>query len=377
MKSILGKRERKIYSGLCRIKKMQRIFILLPSNEPTGPIKGGFALANSLIEHFDVNLVILDKKDEEGSIPIDPGVRFIDLSSYGNLIKKSRALKGLLTGKSVAISMCFSADLVNAFSQSNAIKISSVRGNLYANYSNEYGISGHLLALLHLMILRKFDRVVAMNGHMAGQVRQITRSEAVVIGNFVDESSLASYTNLTVKKNQCPVFAFVGSLTNRKQPFVALNALRKLHEWGIKAKIHFLGDGPLKEELHSMVQKHNLGHYVQLHGFVQDPLSIVTRCDVMVLPSLSEGISRAVMESLFVGIPCIIRDVDGNSEIVQDGINGYLFEDEEDLPKKMNDAFMLSCQFTVRQNLLPQAFKRDHVIKQYVELFEKDLKNTL
>jgi len=356
---------------------MQKIFILLPSNEPTGPVKGGFALANSLMEHFDVNLVILDKKDEQNSIRIDPGVRFIDLSSHGNLIKKSRAFKGLLTGKSVTISMCFSADLVNAFSKSNTIKISSVRGNLYANYSNEYGISGHLLALLHLMILRKFDRVVAMNGHMAGQVRQITRSEAVVIGNFVDESSLASYTNLTVKENQCPVFAFVGSLTDRKQPFVALDALRKLHEWGIKAKIHFLGDGPLKGELHSMVQKHNLGHYVYLHGFVQDPLSIVTRCDVMVLPSLSEGISRAVMESLFVGIPCIIRDVDGNSEIIQDGINGYLFEDEEDLPKRMNDAFMLSCQFTVRQNLLPQAFKRDHVVRQYVELFEKDLKNTL
>ena len=51
----------------------------------------------------------------------------------------------------------------------------------------------------------------------------------------------------------------------------------------------------------------------------------------MVLPSFSEGVSRSALEALFLGVPCVLRDVDGASELIHDGINGYLFNENSEL----------------------------------------------
>jgi glycosyltransferase involved in cell wall biosynthesis len=47
--------------------------------------------------------------------------------------------------------------------------------------------------------------------------------------------------------------------------------------------------------------------------------------DIFVLPSLAEGISRALMESMAMGIPSVCSAIDGNLEAVVDGETGYTF----------------------------------------------------
>ena len=44
----------------------------------------------------------------------------------------------------------------------------------------------------------------------------------------------------------------------------------------------------------------------------------------------SEGIPVSIMEAMSFGIPCIATNVGGTSEIVVNGINGYLIDDEDD-----------------------------------------------
>ena len=46
--------------------------------------------------------------------------------------------------------------------------------------------------------------------------------------------------------------------------------------------------------------------------------------------SESEGIPVSIMEAMSFGIPCIATNVGGTSEIVVNGINGYLIDDEDD-----------------------------------------------
>ena len=40
----------------------------------------------------------------------------------------------------------------------------------------------------------------------------------------------------------------------------------------------------------------------------------------MVLPSFSEGTSRAALESLFLGVPIILRDVDSNKDLIDNNL---------------------------------------------------------
>ncbi len=51
--------------------------------------------------------------------------------------------------------------------------------------------------------------------------------------------------------------------------------------------------------------------------------------DVAVLPSTTEGLSQALLEAMALEIPVIATDAGGNSELIEDGENGFLYQDED------------------------------------------------
>ena len=122
---------------------MKKVFILIPSLVPTGPIKGAVALANFLVKKTSVTLVAV--KDGPGcSAYIDSTVKYHCLNNsrlglVGKIIELRRILReaGGLT-KVASVSYCFSADLVNIFCSKYALTCSSVRGNLTNIYKKPY-----------------------------------------------------------------------------------------------------------------------------------------------------------------------------------------------------------------------------------------------
>lgn len=57
------------------------------------------------------------------------------------------------------------------------------------------------------------------------------------------------------------------------------------------------------------------------HGKV---LEIMSNCDVLVLPSLSEGFGLVVLEAMSQGLTVIVSENTGAADVIQDGINGYI-----------------------------------------------------
>ena len=59
---------------------------------------------------------------------------------------------------------------------------------------------------------------------------------------------------------------------------------------------------------------------------------------VSVLPSLIEGLSQTILESMALGVPVVASRWGGNPEIVEEGVSGLLFEplDPRDLAEKVN-----------------------------------------
>ena len=103
-----------------------------------------------------------------------------------------------------------------------------------------------------------------------------------------------------------------------------IESIRSLCEEGHDVYLDLIGSGPLEKSIHELVSSYDLSSNVKFHGQLETPLPELSKADVFVLPSLSEGISRAVLEALHMGLPCIIRRVDGNDELIQSGINGIL-----------------------------------------------------
>ena len=204
------------------------VFIIIPSLSPTGPVKGAIALANSLNANCEVTLVSV-KKGPGSSALIDSQIRQVCLaefsSSFFGKVKKYKDLLAESGGrKAVAsISMCYSADFINLCCRRYAFICSSVRGNLVNIYKMDYGIAGLPFAILHLISLMGFDRVVAMSFPMAEQINFFCRKMPSVIGNFVDEAQLIKYKKkVTGKKRKATRFVFVGSISSRKKPLLLI-----------------------------------------------------------------------------------------------------------------------------------------------------------
>lgn len=348
------------------------IFILVPSPHPVGPVKGAYALANALVPLRRVVLVFLKdgpgakaplhEKVEVKSLARTDGGWFCRLASYRRILEDAGGRQGV-----ISISMCLSADWINRFCRGQAVTCTSVRGNLLQNYRFDYGWLGVPLALAHLLTLRSFDHVVAMTSSMAKQLCWLAALKPRVIGNFVDENALEQYRQTKIKMGPFR-FVFVGSLSVRKQPKLVITAIEKLRDQNVQ--LDLIGDGPLREELCSLVDSLGLQGHVRFHGQVADPCAIVAAADVFVLPSRSEGISRAALEALHLGVPCVLRDVDGNADLLGVPASGVLFVHDEDLAMAMLKVAKFSRGRSDKSSLLPSAFRLLVAARQYLNLLE-------
>ena len=93
----------------------------------------------------------------------------------------------------------------------------------------------------------------------------------------------------------------------------------------------------------------------------------MAEADILVLPSLSEGIPRAVMEALFIGIPCVVRNLQTNDNLVIEGVNGILFEKDHEIEGAILEAIELKRKVVDGRRLLGKSFSQKYCCERVLE----------
>ena len=134
---------------------------------------------------------------------------------------------------------------------------------------------------------------------------------------------------------------FIGSITDRKKPHMIIDALPKLHDKNVE--LHLVGPTPNNkylEELREKIISNNLEDRVYIHGIKSrdDVKEFYSENNLMILPSVSEGLARVIFESQVTACPVLVTDAPGMQDIVIDGQTGYIFEsnDLESLVEKID-----------------------------------------
>jgi glycosyltransferase involved in cell wall biosynthesis len=104
------------------------------------------------------------------------------------------------------------------------------------------------------------------------------------------------------------------------------------------ARFVVVGDGSLRTGLAWLADELLLGESITFLGSLQDVGPHVASFDVGVISSDSEGFSNAVLEYMAAGVPAVVRNVGGNSEVVEDYITGRLVD--SDRPQDLADAIV-------------------------------------
>lgn len=173
----------------------------------------------------------------------------------------------------------------------------------------------------------------------------ITKKELTVLGNgnlrgvdMEKYSRRKEVTELagTIKKDDLFTFIFVGRLVRDKGINELVSAFVRLCDKIPQTRLILVGHqeanlDPIKPETIELIQK---CHSIEAPGakYNDELLAYYAASDCFVFPSYREGFPNVVLEACAMELPCIVTDINGSNEIIQDGINGII------IPTKNEDA---------------------------------------
>lgn len=132
------------------------------------------------------------------------------------------------------------------------------------------------------------------------------------------------------KDRKCPIkFASVSTLYPVKRISLMINIIAELRKKQLDIELNIYGDGPDREQLESQVKSMRLQDSIHFHGHVADVNSSISQNDILLMTSEREGFPNVIIEAMNVGVPTVTFNYhDGIGEIISDGINGVLIEQD-------------------------------------------------
>jgi sugar transferase (PEP-CTERM/EpsH1 system associated) len=116
------------------------------------------------------------------------------------------------------------------------------------------------------------------------------------------------------------------------------HAVRQSPDARLRMRLAVVGDGPQRAEVEGAIVEAGLGPRTWLSGARGDVPDVLRGFDCFVLPSMAEGISNTILESMACGLPIIATRVGGNGELIENGVTGRLVPASE--PAALGDALL-------------------------------------
>jgi glycosyltransferase involved in cell wall biosynthesis len=206
---------------------------------------------------------------------------------------------------------------------------------------------------------------------------KIAEAKWTVIGNCIE---LPQKTSKPIHFTKDTAFILgVGRLVKIKGFDILIHAFNIFRQKVVDAHLIILGDGEEKENLIKIVDSLALQSSIELPGNIENShiFDYLAKCSFLVLPSRREAFGIVCLEAMMAGKPVIAFNVGGVSEIVKNGYNGLLVDEQSAvvLAEKM---FHLHGNKELAENLGRNGkefaklyFSPDAILGKYLEIYEK------
>lgn len=214
-------------------------------------------------------------------------------------------------------------------------------------------------------ILRSNARFIALSESIAKQLEQngVSKSSIDIIPNGV---KISPHANL---KYTDPSIGFVGRLEEVKRPFILIDLAKHFP----KIQFHIFGDGSIKNCLKEKVASIGIKNVI-FHGEISNIDIIYNQLNLIVLPSLAEGMSNTLLEAVVRGIRCLVTDLPENRALFKEcqSIVRYVNSDKEvNWRTSLNDLLTLSSENIGKDSaILKDYYNIESVALSYVELYK-------
>lgn len=201
--------------------------------------------------------------------------------------------------------------------------------------------------LLHKLIYHFFADGIIVNAEKIKetllQTPWINPDKIKIIYNGLDCDELEKSLHKQIHKPFGFLIVSAGALISRKgfDALIRAFSIFMTRYPDSNAGLIIAGDGPQREELETLASTLAISEKVRFEGFLENPYHLMTVADVFVSTSQSEGISNALLESMFLECVPVSTYSGGADEILHHEINGFLIQygDEEKLAKILSKLY--------------------------------------
>jgi len=206
-------------------------------------------------------------------------------------------------------------------------KLIGTQHGMPESYGGKRSLKNHLISNFNSLLLsRCFQNVVAVSNEiqetLVKQYGSSSKSRVSVIHNGITIPESLS----TRKTKDTFVIGSSGRFFPVKDYPLMVEVAREILKNTNTVHFELAGDGPELRNLQTMVHRYGLGERFVLRGFLNDMGPFYQELDVYLNTSVHEGIPLSVLEAMAHRVPVIAPRVGGLSEIVEDGMDGYLIE---------------------------------------------------
>ncbi len=304
------------------------VFLMTNSFETGGSERQFLALARALDpERFQVELGCCQRK---GALLEEAGA--VHHFGFGGSVYRLRSLQSRyrlsrhLRGHSIAIAHAF--DFYSNLMLVPAAKLARTPVVIASQRQ-----LGDLLTpaqrKLQLAMFRRADAVICNSRAAAERLAQqgLAANQLHVIGNGLAASAFEKASPCLARQPGIFRIGMIARMNTRsKNHAFVLEAAARLRNRIPQFEVILVGDGPLRVGLERQAAELGLADRVHFLGDRRDISAILASLDVTVLPSASESLSNAILESMAAGVPVIASRVGGNEELISDTENGLLIQ---------------------------------------------------
>lgn len=239
---------------------------------------------------------------------------------------------------------------------------------------------------LDRIVLRWTDWVVCVSQPLADEVEELRhrRPAPVVIPNaalFLDAYAVQAQDRAALKRSiGQPEDAFlvcaVGRLSPEKGHRYLLLALPNLFRQIPKLRLLLLGEGQERKRLEEQARGLAVHDRVVFAGFHKNVRPWIQACEVLINPSLTEGVPNAILEAMALGTPVVATAVGGVPDLIHNGKSGLLIPpaNPEMLARAIHELFVNpanALHLAANAQVRVQAFSPAKQFKALLELYSR------
>lgn len=312
---------------------MKKILIVIPSWHGGGAEFVARNWAKWLAGRGIEVLVVLTGKGFPASQILPAGMSITDLTSEHGLYKKTRALSKIIKSynPSVALSLQSYPNIVlllasRMMSRKSRPKVVVSERNIVSIGMSSASIGHRAKVTLARLIYRRADHVVAISHAVAAELVSwfgVPDSKCSVIPNpAISKVLKTSHTDHRVGGNEIRL-VLPSRIVEQKRPILLLEVASELTRRGYQCSTVIFGDGPMAKQVKDRANE--LAVILELPGWKESWFENCGPNDIVLLPSIKEGLANVLIEAAAVGIPSVAGSrALGVSDAIIPGITGEL-----------------------------------------------------